>query len=81
MDNLIVMFSPVLLIVIAILVKSHYFVTPKEMDDKISFEVCELRKEFENKFSTKEIADIIREDIKRLEDKIDTLIEYNLTKH
>ena len=69
MDNLILEYAPIIIVVCAVLLKNRIFVTPEQLKDTRA----EILQVVETKFATKEIVETIKDDIQRLEEKIDNL--------
>ena len=76
MDNAWLEYAPIIIVVLTFCFKNQIFVTPAQLKDA----KAEMLQEVEIKFATKEVVEGIKEDIRRLEDKIDKLQEIILQK-
>lgn len=69
-------YAPLVIIIVAFLLREKIFVTPVQLAETKEEILAQVKLEF----STKEAVNEIKDDIKRIEDKIDNLIEILLKK-
>ena len=77
MDNYIINYAPLLIIIITFLLKNKFFVTPEQLE-KAHAQILE---EVETKFATKEILETLKEDITELKEKVDKIYDILLQHH
>lgn len=76
MDNYVIQYAPIVVLVAVFLLKNRIFVTPEQLE-KVHAQILE---EVENKFATKEILDTLKEDINELKSKVDKIYDILLPK-
>lgn len=76
MDNYVIQYAPIVVLVAVFLLKNRIFVTPEQLE-KAHAQILE---EVETKFATKEILDTLKEDINELKSKVDKIYDILLSK-
>ena len=75
MDNILLEYAPLLLVLITILLKEKIFITPFQLEQTKS----EILKMVDDKFVDKEAIEDLRQDIKELKEKLNSLYDYIIT--
>ena len=76
MDNYVIQYSPIVVLVVVFLLKNKIFVTPEQLEKNHA----QILEEVETKFATKEILDTFKEDINELKSKVDKIYDILLSK-
>ena len=72
-NNILIEYAPIIIVVLAFCFKNQIFVTPAQLKDAKAEILDKVNTQLEERFATKEVIKDIKDDIKRLEDKIDNL--------